>query len=92
MEKSRSDDELIEMVRRGGGRAFTAMGCIINDKTDYPGGVDDVFALLSDNEPVSFGYSPSHLAQAYLIHKGLIRRSDAVECWQVEELLKYYGV
>lgn len=90
MAKSMPDNEIVEMVRHGGGQALTAMGCVINDKRDYPGDVNDVFGLLPDTEPISFGCSPSHLAQVYLFHKGLIRRSDVVDCYQTNELLKYY--
>lgn len=90
MANDKTDSELVEMVKSGGGRAFTAMGCVINNKRDYPGDVDDVFRLLSDTEPISFACSPSHLAQAYLFHKGLIRRSDVDECWQTDNLLKCY--
>lgn len=90
MASDRSDGELIEMVHRGGGQALTAMGRVIYDKRDYPGDINDVFALLSDTEPISFGCSPSHLAQVYLFHKGLIRKSDVSKCWQTEELLKSY--
>lgn len=91
MAKSMSDNEIIEMVRRGGGQALTAMGYVINDRMDYPGDVNDVFGLLPDVEPISFGCSPSHLAQVYLFHEGLIRRSDVDDCYQTNELLKYYG-
>lgn len=78
------------MVRHGGGRAFTAMGDVMWNMRDYPGDVDDVFGLLADRGEISFGCSPSHLAQAYLFHKGLIKRSDVEDCWQTEDLLKYY--
>lgn len=90
MVKSRSDGELIEMVRCGGGRALTAMGDILYNQRDYPGDVDGVFGLLSDTRPISFCYSPSHLAQAYLFHKGLIRRFDLDESWQMKEFVKYW--
>lgn len=90
MVEARPDEELISMVRRGGGRAFTAMGDILYNQRDYPGDVNDVFGLLSDSRPISFCYSPSHLAQAYLFHKGLIRRSDLDGSWQVDEFLKYW--
>lgn len=90
MENRRPDDEIIEMVRRGGGQALTAMGIVVNDRRDYPGDIDDVFRLLPDTEPISFGCSPSHLAQAYLFHKGFIRKSDVTDCYQVNELLKHY--
>jgi hypothetical protein len=88
MASGKTDDEIIEMVRRGGGQALTAMGIIIDEKRDYPGDANDVFGLLSDMEPISFGCSPSHLAQAYLFHKGLIKRSDVEDCWQTADLLK----
>lgn len=88
MIKTRTDEEIVAMVRRGGGSAFTAMGYVMWNRRDYPGGVDDVFGLLSDTEPISFGCSPSHLAQAYLFHKGLIKRSDVEDCWQTADLLK----
>lgn len=90
MASGKTDDEIVDMVRCGGGRAFTAMGIVIDENRDYPGDVDDVFGLLSDMEPISFGCSPSHLAQAYLFHKGLIKRSDVEDCWQTADLLKYY--
>ncbi len=90
MVKARTDEEIVAMVRHGGGAAFTAMGYVMWYRRDYPGVVDDVFGLLADKEPVSFGCSPSHLAQAYLFHKGLIERSDVEDCRQTEDLLKYY--
>lgn len=86
----KTDDEIVAMVRKGGGVAFTALACVIRDKRDYPGNVDDVFALLDDGKPISFGSSPSDLAQAYLIHKGFIRRSEVSPRWQVRDLLDYY--
>lgn len=88
MVEARSDEEIVSMVRHGGGHAFTAMGDILYNQRDYPGDVNDVFELLLDTRPISFGCSPSHLAQAYLFHKKLIRRSDLDESWQVKELLK----
>lgn len=88
MAESRPNEEIVEMVKRGGGRAFTAMGDVLHNQRDYPGDIDDVFALLPDIEPISFGYSPAHLAQAYLFRRGLIRHSDLDGSWQVKELLK----
>lgn len=88
MVEARPDEEIVNMVRHGGGRAFTAMGDILYNRRDYPGDVNDVFELLLDTKPISFGYSPSHLAQAYLFHKKFILRSDLDGSWQVKELLK----
>lgn len=90
MIEARTDEEIIAMVRHGGGPALTAMGCVMLNRRDYPGDVNDVFGLLSDREEISFGCSPSHLAQAYLFHKGLIKRSDVEGCRQTGDLLKYY--
>lgn len=92
MVEARTDEEIIAMVRHGGGPALTAMGYVMWNRRDYPGDVNDVFGLLSDREEISFGCSPSHLAQAYLFHKGLIHRSDVDDCQQTSELLKHYGV
>lgn len=86
----KTDDEIIAMVRRGGGSAFTGLACVIRDKTPYPGNIDDVFALLADAEPISFGCSPSDLAQAYLIHNGNLLESDVAPSRYARELLEYY--
>lgn len=87
MAAPKTDAELMAMVRRGGGQAFTAMGCLMKDKRDYPGNVADIFGLLPDTGQISFCYSPSDLAQAYLFDKGHIRESDLADRWQVKELL-----
>lgn len=87
---TKTDSEIVAMVRYGGGAAFTGMGYIIRDRRDYPGDVDDVFNLLGDTVPISFSYTPADLAQAYLFDQGLIKESDLADRWQVEELVKYY--
>lgn len=86
----KTDDEIIEMIRAGGSPALTAMGYLMEARADYPGDVDDIFNLLADAEPICFTYSLADLAQAYLYHKGLIRKADLSESWQVEQLLKYW--
>ena len=88
MVKARTNDEIISMVRQGGGQAFTAMGHIMDAGKDYPGDINDVFGLLDDTEPVCFGHSPSHLAQAYLFNVGVLSRSDISDDWQTIGLLK----
>ncbi len=89
---TKTDSEIVAMVRHGGGAAFTGMGYIIGDRRDYPGDVDDVFNLLGDTVPISFSYTPADLAQAYLFDQGLIKESDLADRWQVEELVKYYSL
>ena len=79
------DEQIVDMVRAGGGRAFTAIASLIGDGLAYPGDVADVQALLEDNEPISFGYAPSDLAWTYLVCNGLAEYDG--DRWQVFNLL-----
>ena len=79
------DEQIVDMVRAGGGQALTAMATLIDDGLAYPGDVTDVRALLEDNEPISFGYAPSDLAWTYLVCNGLAEYDG--DRWQVHELL-----
>ena len=93
MVETRPDKEIVAMVQHGGGQAFTAMGDVLYNKRVYPGDIVDVFGLLPDTEPISFCYSPSDLAQAYLFNQGFIDEAELANRWQIKELLcRHQGI
>ncbi len=86
MDTTRTDEEIIEMVHRRSGAALAALAHVIYGGKDYPGPIEDIYALLDDTEEVVFGlYSPSDLAWAYLVDRGL--ETYEGDRWQVAELL-----
>ena len=61
-----SDEQIVELVSKGGPRTCLVLADLLESGEAYPGPIEDIKAMTNDYSSVAFAYPVASIAWAYL--------------------------